>query len=147
MTSEPTCESVLIAAMAMADGETPPIAPELVAAHLSGCASCRVDASALDATRALLDRCQRQPASGDLWPAVSRRIGAGETPAPSSDRAVWATFLALALSLVGARVLLAATPDFPIAIKLIAVALAVATFAVVRENPFKIDTGLRLGQE
>ncbi len=147
MTSDPTCESVLVAAMAIADGERPPIAPDLVAAHLSGCASCRADASALDATRELLDRCQRRPASGDLWPAVSRRIGAVTTPAPSSDRAVWATFLALALGLVGARVLLAAAPDFPIAIKLLAAALAVATFAVVRENPFKIDPGLRLGQE
>ena len=140
MTNEPTCDEALLASMAIADGEAPPVPAAAVDAHLAACASCREQMAALAATSHLLDTHRRAPVSGDLWPGLERRIvrprAAGLAP-----------FLALAAALAGYRVLLAAELLPAGAVKLLVVAAIVLTFVYIRENPFKIDPELRLGTE
>ena len=41
--NESNCESVRIAAMALADGEQPALDPHFIAAHVAGCAACRLE--------------------------------------------------------------------------------------------------------
>jgi predicted anti-sigma-YlaC factor YlaD len=140
MTNEPTCDEALLAAMAIADGETPPVPAAAVEAHLAVCPSCREQVEELAATSRLLDAHRRAPVSGDLWPDLERRIARPRA-------AGLAPFLALAAVLAGSRLLLAAAEVPATAVKLLVVAAVVLTFVYVRENPFKIDPELRLGTE
>jgi predicted anti-sigma-YlaC factor YlaD len=142
MKNDVTCDEILMSAMAIADGESPPVPAATVEAHLAGCPSCREQAAGLAATARLLDGGRRAPVAVDLWPDLERRIAA-----PPSRAAGLAPFLALAAVLAGYRVLLAAATVPATAVKLLVVAAIVLTFVYVRENPFNIKTELRLETE
>lgn len=145
MTESPNCTDFVIAAMAIVDGERPFVPSEAVEMHLAVCPSCRAELDGLAATSRLLDASRRAGVEVNLWPEIEPRIdsiGSIETP-----RRMWVPFVVLAVALVGYRALLAATPDAVFAIKIVIVVLAVGAFAFARENPFRINTELRLGQE
>jgi predicted anti-sigma-YlaC factor YlaD len=145
MTEIPTCTDMLIAAMAIRDGEQPLVPVEAVEEHLAGCPACRAESEGLAATSRLFDTCRRAGVETDLWPALEPRVAAA--PSRAGRQAVWVPFIALAVVLVGSRVLLALTTEGALAIKLLVVALAVAAFVYARENPFTIRTEFTLRQE
>ena len=145
MTHEPSCDEFLIAATAIADGETPPLPADAVEAHLADCPSCRSEAARLAAMARLLDGCQRQTHTVDLWPEISGHVS--KPPERATHPKALAAFAALAVALVGYRVLLAAVAWPAATLKLFAVALVVATFVWIKENPFAIRAEPPLGAE
>jgi predicted anti-sigma-YlaC factor YlaD len=145
MTDKTACDDVMLSMMALADGETPPLAVEAVGAHLEGCSACRALSDELADTSRLLGACRRQTDSYDLWPALAPHL------APPAARRVSAMavapFAALVVILVAFRLLLYGASGTALGLKLTAVALVVAAFLVARENPFKIEAERPLGAE
>jgi predicted anti-sigma-YlaC factor YlaD len=144
MKDSPKCEDILMAAMAIFDGERSPVPEAVVEEHLAACGTCRDEMEGMAATARRFDGCHRAEVHADLWPALAPRVAKA---ARDERRPILVPFVLLAVVLVAARVLLALTPDVAVAIKLLAVALAIAAFASARENPFTIKTELSLTQE
>jgi predicted anti-sigma-YlaC factor YlaD len=142
MTDKMTCDEVMISAMALTDGETPPLPAEAVRAHLEVCAACLAWSEGLEHTARIFDACQRRSDPRDLWPALAPSI------APSgARRSRVAPFVALAVVLVTYRLVLYGATGLAIGLKLTAVAVVVAAFLIARENPFKIEAERPLGAE
>ena len=51
---EPSCEDVLMAQMAAADGEEPAFSKDLLATHVAGCANCHHELEQLQALDQML---------------------------------------------------------------------------------------------
>jgi predicted anti-sigma-YlaC factor YlaD len=135
--NESNCESVRIAAMALADGEQPTLDPAFIAVHLAGCAACRLELEQIRAVTGLLDGKSRREHRVVLWPALEPRIAA-----PSRQRRV---FVVLGILLVAYKIAeFAPSREFGMAVQLVPVAIALAAFRYLKENPFRITTGLKL---
>jgi predicted anti-sigma-YlaC factor YlaD len=122
-----TCKAVRIAAMARDDGEPSPLPVTDIEAHVQGCAACREAIGAGRVLHGRLASAHRRMPAVSLWPAIEQRV--------TSDRGGrwWAALVALAL----AYKLLELSPiDLGIGLKLVAVAIVVAGFVVLRANPF-----------
>jgi predicted anti-sigma-YlaC factor YlaD len=138
-----SCEQVCVSAMTVADGRPSELSTEQIDTHLRGCAECRREVESLRALTLLLDRHKRRPHSGDVWPAVAARLleaapGSGVTSARGA-------FFLLGLVMMGYRLLGMLPERSPgLFLKVIPVFLAVAMFAYLRENPFRINPELRL---
>jgi len=132
-----TCEDVRLAAMALADGEEPALAREVIEVHVAGCMRCQQDLDALTAQARMWRSYSRRSYATDLWPAIETRLGR------------WRPRLAiLVLLLVAFRVLEVAPARaaglwFP----LLAIVAAGVVFALLQQNPFTINTELRLDAE
>jgi predicted anti-sigma-YlaC factor YlaD len=144
--TELNCENVRMSAMAIADGEQPPLAASEVALHVNECAACRLEVEQLGVTARLLDAQERRSHGEDLWPLIEPRLAV----AASGKRAKreWVFLLMLAL-VVPAYKILALVPDreFSPAVKLVPLAVALVVFALIRENPFRIKTNLQFEGE
>jgi predicted anti-sigma-YlaC factor YlaD len=139
--TELDCESVCMAAMAMADGYQAEVSAEQIDAHLAGCADCRQELDQLRAVATLLAGQKRRRRSEDIWAGVVRRL----PDAPQSTSQTWQPFALLGLFLLGYK-LVEVIPDrdFGLLFKLVPVVLIVAAFGYLKENPFKINAELRL---
>ena len=133
---ELTCEDVLIAQMAAADGEEPGLSKEHLAAHLAVCANCQ---HALEQSQALdhvLAGHTLSESRVDLWPAIENRIG---------KRLGWQPFALIGLLLVVYKLLEMIPAREPgMAFKLVPLAIVVLLFILIKENPFRINTELVL---
>ena len=135
--NELNCESVRIAAMALADGEQPALDPDFIAAHLAGCAACRLELEHLRAVTVQLAGQSRREYPSDLWPAVETRLAT-----PSRQRRM---FLVLGVLLVTYKIAeFGPSREFGLAVQLIPIAIALAVFRYLKENPFHITTELKL---
>ena len=135
--NESNCESVRIAAMALADGEHPSLDPILIAAHMAGCAACRQELEQLRAVSVQLTGASRRRYPVDLWPAVAIRLAA-----PSRQKLV---FLVLGILLVAYKFAeFAPSREFGLAVQLVPLAIALAAFRYLKENPFRITTQLKI---
>ena len=133
---ELTCEDVLIAQMAIADGEDAGLSKEHLSAHLAVCANCQ---HALEQSQALDHVLAGQTLSEprvDLWPAIESRIG---------KRLGWQPFALIGLLLVIYKLLeMIPARDPGMAFKVVPLVIVVFLFILIRENPFKINTELVL---
>ncbi len=145
MTRDVPCDEIMLAVMALADGETPDVPATSIEAHLDGCASCKTWSTELADMTGMFDRCERLTDSHDLWPTLAPALVRPQTT-PARNTSV-APFVVLVAALVGYRVLLYAAQAPEHVLKLLAVVLIVVAFAVARENPFRIETGHTLGVE
>lgn len=120
------CETVRLSAMAIGDGEVPPMPEGEVKAHLSGCEECRREVEMMEGSRDLLMPVRRRTVEADLWPRIEGRL--------RSRKGVFVPFLLL---LVGYRIL-EVLPDLDLGliVKVLPLLLAVSLFAVLKENPF-----------
>jgi predicted anti-sigma-YlaC factor YlaD len=143
---EVNCENVCVAAMAIADGEVPPLPVDKVEAHLVTCENCRLDVEHLLEMTKLLDVQKRRQPSEKLWPMVERHLmGMPRNPkAPLTSRLF--LFLGIFLSVYKA-ILMLAEHDVGIGFKFIPVLVVVAVFSYLKENPLKINGELRLEGE
>lgn len=130
-----TCEEARIGAMALADGEAPPISRAEIEAHLSACAECRREVEALAQIGRMLERQHRRQYDADLWPAIERRLE------PARTR----IFVVLAAALLAYK-LAVFVPDreFGLWVEIIPLAVAVVFFFALRENPFRVNAELRI---
>ncbi len=134
------CESVQLAAMSLADGEQPGLDPDFVTAHVAGCAACRLELEQLRAVGVRLAGQSRRELRADLWPSIETRLAA-----PSRQRRV---FLVLGVLLVTYKIAeFAPSREFGLAVQLVPIAIALAVFRFLKENPFRITTELKLEGE
>ena len=143
--SDLNCESVSMAAMAIADGYQPELSSEQIAIHLTSCANCRREIEQLQELSSLLDTHERRLRTENLWQNIERRfVGARSR----STSAVLPSFIFLGALLLGYRLVeLVPDRDFSFLFKFVPVLLVIAVFSYLRENPFKINPELRLEGE
>ena len=136
------CESVRVAAMALADGEDSPLGREEVEMHLRNCEHCRAEIEPMRTMNELWSSHERLRPEADLWPLISERLGES-TPSFS-----WQVLLLFGTPLFGYKVLLLAFQAPPsLWSKLVPVILAIAVFRYLKANPFKINCELTLRGE
>jgi hypothetical protein len=130
------CEEILIALMAVFDGETTDFSPEQLNAHLSGCDDCRREIDQMRNTFALLKNEERREQNVDLWSSIKPRIEA---------KTNWKPFAVLGAFLVVYKLAeMLPETDFGFVFKLVPIVFVVVLFAFLKENPFKINTELIL---
>ena len=140
--SELNCESVSMAAMAIADGDQPELASEEIETHLASCSDCRRELEQLQKLSSLLDTQERRLRTENLWQKIERRLPAVTQTSPSR---VSRSFMFLGALLLGYRLLeLIPDRDFSFLFKFVPVLLVIAAFGYLRENPFKINSELSL---
>ena|SRR5687768_11396081 len=143
--SEMNCESVCMAAMAIADGYQPELSPEQIEIHLAGCAGCRREFEQLQELSSLLDTQERRPRTENLWQEIERRLP--DSTRTSTSR-VSRSFMFLGALLLGYRLFeLIPDRDFSFVFKFVPLILVIAAFAYLRENPFKVNSELSLEGE
>jgi len=133
------CEEALMLKMAELDGERNDISIEAVDAHVLDCESCRSDLEGLFAVNETFDRNIRVKHEINAWPAVQQVI------ATQRREVGWRTFAVLGLALVTFKVVTLSMENDPgWLIGLVPVFLAAVLFAVMKENPFKVNADLLL---
>jgi anti-sigma factor RsiW len=135
-----------MAAMAMADGYVSELSSDQIEAHLADCSDCRREVGQLRALSSLLDAQERRPRTENVWQLVERRLP-DAAPAQSPSQA-WRPFLLLSMLLLGYRIVeMIPDRDFGFLFKLVPVLFVIAAFIYLKENPFKINSELRLEGE
>jgi len=143
--SKLNCESVSMAAMAIADGYQPELPLEQIGTHLASCADCRRELGQLQELSSLLDTQERRLRTDHLWERIeSRLVGARRTRTSTA----LPSFMFLGTLLLGYRLLeLIPDRDLSFLFKLVPLLLVIAAFGYLRENPFKINSELSLEGE
>ena len=137
---ELSCEDVLMAQMAAADGEEPAFAKELLTAHVAGCTNCLHELEQSQALDQVLAGHTLSEPRVDLWPAIENRIAKRAVSVPA-----WQSFALIGLLLVIYKLLeMLPARDPGMAIKLVPLAIVVLLFVLIKENPFRINTELVL---
>lgn len=143
--SELNCESVTMAAMAIADGYQPELSSEQIGTHLVSCGDCRRELGQLQELSSLLDSQERRLPTENLWQNIERRL---PSVTRTSTSRVSAAFMFLGALLLGYRLLeLIPDRDFSFLFKFVPLLLVIAAFGYLRENPFKINSELSLEGE
>jgi predicted anti-sigma-YlaC factor YlaD len=136
------CEAIMISLMARLDGESSMLSEELTAEHLLGCQSCRSELEQQQAAAALLLRQKRQPVSASLWPEIAHKLSDQAVARPVLRRNF---FFLLGAVLLGYKLVeMIPARDLGFLFKLVPLLLIAALFYLYKENPFKINTELRL---
>ncbi len=132
-----TCENVLIAMMAAADGESAPLSPDEIEAHLVSCANCREEAVRTQQVDVLFRQVIRRESTIDLWPMIESRL--------DRRRRRWQPYALVSVLLLAYKLyemVPEAEPGW--AIHLVPLIIFGALLVFLRENPFKINTNLVL---
>ena len=144
--TKPNCETVCMAAMAMADGYVSELSSDQIEAHLADCSDCRREVGQLRALSSLLDVQERRQRTENVWKLVERRLP--DAASAHSTSQAWQPFLLLGMLLLGYRIVeLIPDRDFGLLFKLVPVLLVIAAFIYLKENPFRINPELRLEGE
>ena len=142
---EVNCENVRIAAMAISDGEQPPLQVHQIETHCVNCADCRAEIEHMRALTGLLNSQMRRRPRANVWPLIERRLNR------RSDRSaqLGARVLLLLGSLLFAYKIVLMIPerDVGLLFRLIPILIVIGVFAYVKENPFKINAELKLEGE
>ena len=140
------CETVRLAAMALADEEPAPLSAEQVQTHLAGCPACSRAVEELRFVTRLLDPQSRQEQPIDLWPRIQSRIAICAVDYRSLKPVGMLVALVIALLCVRGIVLSATEPLAWVA-RLVALSFLGGWFFLLRENPFAIHPHLSEGKE
>ena len=126
------CEHFRIAAMALADGETPPLPRAAIEVHLGECAECRRELGELQALGRLWQARSRQTHAVDLWPQVADRL---QSPIGQPEKRRWLRTLA---GLLVVFKLIEFIPNRSLGMwaQLVPLLLAAAAFVLAGQNPF-----------
>lgn len=137
------CEQVRIAAMALADGESPPIPRAAIEAHLAECAECRQELGELQALDRLWQAQSRKTHAVDLWPQLVDQL---QSPIRQPEKRPWLPALA-ALLVVFKLIEFVPNRSLGVWAQFVPLLLAAAVFALAGQNPFQIKTELRSQEE
>lgn len=143
---ELNCETVLMAAMAAADGHPTTMESGQVEAHLAVCDDCRSELESLGGLVKLLDSQKRRQSDDDVWSALEPRLVVHAERLPADDNIrMWVPIGLILLSYK----LFEQIPDRHLALvyKLLPLLLVTAVFVYLKQNPFKINTQLKLEGE
>jgi hypothetical protein len=135
------CEETVLSLMAQMDGEPPLLSAEQTAQHLIGCEQCQMEFKRQQAAANLLQGQKRRADVVSLWFEIEERL---------SDRPIVRRtfFLWLGAILVIYKLLeMVPVQDPGLLFKFVPVVFVAALFYFFKENPFKINTELRLEGE
>jgi len=136
------CEEIILAKMALIDGEESPVSIEEITAHSAQCQSCRREIEQLENTIKLFAEHERREHQADLWSKTEARLKA---QSKTDSQLQWKIFLFFGAMLVGYKLLeLLPENDLGFLFKLVPLIFAVVVFLLLRENPFKINAELSL---
>jgi predicted anti-sigma-YlaC factor YlaD len=134
------CETVQQAYLSEIDGEAPAMLPEQFASHLADCQDCRTVVGQLRNLDQMLTRQTRRDHDSDLWPAIQQRISPQHTLSGS-----WQPFALVGLLLVAYKFFEMIREQAPaIVFNLVPLVLMIGLFVLIKENPFRIKTELKL---
>ena len=135
---ELSCEDVLMAQMAAADGEESGFSKELLTAHVAGCANCQHELEQLQVLDQMFAGQHLSETRVDLWPVIENRIAKRAVPG-------WQPFALIGLLLVLYKLLeMLPARDLGMAFKLVPLVIVALLFVLIKENPFRINTELVL---
>jgi anti-sigma factor RsiW len=131
------CDAIVMAAMALMDGEAAPIDRAAIDLHVRTCSRC---ASEIEALRALTHRLEpigRAAVTADVWPAIDAKLGRRRT-LPAG-----VVLTAGSVCLLVWRGIEAAAID-PLALwtRPLTIGAAVLLFLCLRANPFRVNPRL-----
>jgi hypothetical protein len=135
------CEETVLSLMAQMDGEPPLLSAEQTAQHLIGCEQCQMEFKRQQAAANLLQGQKRRADVVSLWFEIEERL---------SDRPIVRRtfFLWLGAILVIYKLLeMVPVQDPGLLFKFVPLVFVAALFYFFKENPFKINTELRLEGE
>jgi len=140
------CEAVRMALSAASDGYSGSPAAVQLDDHLAQCDDCRREVERLSGLKRLLDSQKRRASNDQLWSGIEARLAARtQTGTASRD---------LRLLVPTGVVLLAyklfeqfAVHNTGFQMKLVPLLLVIAVFALLKENPFRINANLQLKGE
>lgn len=128
------CEEIMIALLAVFDGEETDLSPEELNRHTAACADCRREVEEMQKSFNLLRAQQRAVSGIDLWPRVEQRIG---------RKTSWRPFVFPGALLVAYKLLeMFPETDFGFVFKIVPLLVIAGLFVLLRENPFRINTEL-----
>lgn len=130
-----TCEEWRVAAMALADGEMPPVSRAAIETHLVTCDGCRRVIEELQELASTWDGRRRSDCYVDLWPAIQDRL--------RRPKRHWLPML-VALLVTFKLADLVTDTSLALWVQVVPVLMAAAAFALLRQNPFRIQTDLAL---
>ena len=137
---ELSCDDMLMAQVAAADGEEIGFPQEQLAAHLAGCANCQHELKQLQTVDQLLTGQTLSESHVDLWPVIEQRITPRARPVLS-----WRPFALIGLLLLIFKLLeMLPERDLGLAFKLVPLVIVALLFVLIKENPFRINTELVL---
>ena len=132
---ELSCEDVLMAQMAVADGEEPAFSKAQLAAHMTGCVNCQNELKQLLALDSVLANHTVAEQHVDLWPEIENRI--------AKPVLGWRPFALIGLLLIIYKLLeMLPARDPGMAFKLVPLVIVILLFVFIKENPFRINTEL-----
>ncbi len=136
------CEETILSAMAEMDGETPLLSSEQKARHLRRCEQCRMEIERQKVAVNLLQKQKRRTGAADLWFEIEKRIDGK----PVSEQIARRHFFLLLGAILVIYKLLEMIParDLGFLFKFVPVIFIAGLFYFFKENPFKINTGLKL---
>ena len=135
---ELSCEDVLMAQMAVADGEEPGFSKDQLLAHIEVCANCLHELKQSQVLDHVLAGQMLRESRVDLWPAIENRIA-------RRSAIGWKPFALIGLLLVIYKLLeMLPARDPGMAFKLVPLVIVALLFVFIRENPFRINTELVL---
>ncbi len=143
---ENNCEALQMAAMAAADGHPAEMTTAHIEAHLAVCGDCRSELETLGGLGRQLDSQKRRQSDEDLWRTLEPRLVDHAERSPADSRLkMWAPIGLILLSYK----LIEQIPDRNLALmyKLLPLLLVTAVFVYLKQNPFKINTELKLEGE
>jgi predicted anti-sigma-YlaC factor YlaD len=139
------CEATILSLMAVLDGETPLLSAEQTTQHLNSCDKCRMEMKHQEAIVNLLLGQKRRTDTVDLWPEIEKGI----ISKPISGSVTGQNFFLLLGTILVIYKLLEMIPswDLGFLFKLVPVVFIALLFSFYKENPFKINTELKLEGE
>lgn len=137
------CEETILSVMAEMDGETPLLPKEQTAHHLIGCERCQMEIERQKIAVNLFQKQERRRTGEvNLWLEIEKRLGDKTSSEPVQARYF---FLLLGALLVVYKLLeMIPAQDLGFLFKFVPLIFVAALFYFFRENPFKINTELKL---
>lgn len=135
------CQRIRIAAMALRDGETPPLPEQEVSKHLESCADCRLAIGEQQQATDLLSGRSRRVFAQDVWPEVTTALK--QTKRRATQPAQVPAFIALCLFLLAFKIIeVLPSVTAGVAIKLIPAGVLILFFTLIKQNPFEINPNI-----
>ncbi len=129
-----------MAKMAEADGEKTQFSAEQTESHLNFCENCRNDLAEMQIIGDLFKTQTRSETNPNLWAAIEKRLDAQKPPKVNLKLFVFFGVLLFVCKLLE----IFSERDFGLAFKLTPLIFAAVLFALIKENPFKINAELTL---
>jgi hypothetical protein len=134
------CENFLMAKMAEADGEKTRFAAGQIEAHLDFCKNCQSDLDEMQNIGDLFKKQTRSEANPNLWAAIEKRIDAQIVSKVNLKPFIFIGVLLFIYKLLE----IFSERDLGWEFKVIPLIFVAVLFALIKENPFKINAELTL---